>query len=142
MFSQLSTVRREIAAVLVGVLGLAAHFVPTLAWVDHFWIDLTAGALALVVLALVQNRIDGLPLLALARIAADHLIRDDNVLEAIRAARVLRGDPPDPDLSAGPVPYTPGPRQAIATYPPPPIWSGAAPSDRRVDGAPSTREGR
>ncbi len=109
MLSKFSTVRREIAAVLVGILCLAAHFVPGLASVDPFWIDLTAGALALVALALVQNRIAGLPLLALARIAADHLIKDDNVLEAIRAARVLRGDPPDPNLSAGLVPYTPGP---------------------------------
>lgn len=142
MLSQFSTVRREIAAVLVGVLGLAAHFVPALASVDPVWIDLAAGALALAALVLVQNRIDGLPLLALARIAADHLIRDDNVLEAIRAARVLRGDPPDPDPIPGPVPYTRGPRQAIATIPAAPIWSGAPRSDRRIDGAPSTREGR
>lgn len=141
MLSQFSTIRREFAAVLVGILGLAAHFVPGLAMLDPVWIDLTAGVLALVVLALVENRIDGLPLLALARIAADHLIREDNLLEAARAARVLRGDPPDP-APAAPVPYTPGPRQAMATYPAVPIWSGAPPADRRIDGAPSTREGR
>ncbi|TPE52595.1 hypothetical protein [Amaricoccus solimangrovi] len=139
MLSNFSTVRREIAAVLVGILGLAAHFVPGLAALDPLWIDTAAGALALVALALVENRIDGLPLRDLARIAADHLIRDDNVLEAIRAARVLRSDPPDPDPAAGPVPYAPGPRQAVATYPP--LWSGAPPADRRIGAAPATRGG-
>jgi hypothetical protein len=103
MLSNFSTIRREIAAVLVGVLGLGAHFVPALAAVDPVWIDLAAGAGALAVLALVENRIDGISLTALARIAADHLIRDDNVIEAIRAARVLRGDPPESDLTRPPV---------------------------------------
>jgi hypothetical protein len=84
MPSNFSTIRREIAAVLVGIL------------------DLAAGAGALAVLALVENRIDGISLTALARVAADHLVRDDNVIEAIRAARTLRGDSPEPDLSAPP----------------------------------------
>lgn len=107
MLSNFSTIRREIAAVLVGCLGLAAHFVPALAAVDPVWIDLAAGGLALAVLALVENRIDGISLTALARIAADHLIRDDNVIEAIRAARTLRGDPPDPDLAPAKPPGAP-----------------------------------
>lgn len=136
MLANYSTVRREIAAILVGVLGLAAHFVPTLASVDPVWIDLCAGGLALMVLALVENQIDGLPLRDLARIAADHLIRDDNVLEAIRAARALRGDPPDPDLSAPPEAGATPPVEAK------PIWSGSPPANRRLGGAPATREGR
>jgi hypothetical protein len=102
-----STIRREIAAVLVGCLGLAAHFVPALAAVDPVWIDLAAGVLAIAALALVENRIDGISLTALARVAADHLIRDDNVIEAIRAARTLRGDPPEPDPSPRPPPAAP-----------------------------------
>lgn len=102
MPSNFSTIRREIAAVLIGILGLAAHFVPALATVDPIWIDLVSGAGALAVLALVENRIDGIPVVALARIAADHLIRDGNVIEAIRAARTLCGDPPEPDLTGPP----------------------------------------
>lgn len=139
MPSNFSTIRREIAAVLVGILGLAAHFVPALATLDPIWIDLASGLGALAVLALVENRIDGISLNALAQVAAEHLVRDDNVIEAIRAARVLRGDPIEPDLSAPPkrppVPNRPGPRQAVAEYPPP----GSL--DRRIDGAPSTRGG-
>jgi hypothetical protein len=95
MPSNFSIIRREIAAVLVGCLGLAAHFIPALATVDPLWIDLAAGGMALAVLALVENQIDGISLAALARVAADHLIREDNVIEAIRAARTWRGDPPE-----------------------------------------------
>lgn len=111
MFAQFSTMRREIATVLVGLVAIATHFVPGLS-IDPLLLDAVAGLLAILALAFVENRIDGMNLTALARIAADQLIRDDNVIEAIRAARELRGDPPEPDLSPPPRAYGAGLRAA------------------------------
>ena len=44
MLSTFSTIRCEVAAAAVGLLGLAAHFVPALAAVDPLWIDLGPAA--------------------------------------------------------------------------------------------------